>query len=168
MKPRAPLAVAALLVVCTAHAADIYRWVDENGRTQVSDQVPEKYRASAKRLGDSRQHELTAEQRREADVRAAREKSRAEEEAQAKAHAEAQAAATASAALATRAASAAGKPEPGEASVCNDLRRRYQQSQDCFEPYRTATGIRAEAFDVCGPPLTDPFRRCGIQVLPRP
>ena len=66
------LGIAALGAVFSLplHAADVFRWVDENGRTQISDMVPEKYRKSAVKI-DSYRYELSAEQRAEVDARAA-------------------------------------------------------------------------------------------------
>jgi hypothetical protein len=44
------VALALLLAgVDAARAVDMSRWVDEQGRTQVSDVVPDRYRASARR-----------------------------------------------------------------------------------------------------------------------
>jgi hypothetical protein len=42
--------IATLMSASTAYAAVIYRWVDESGRTRVSDVVPDKYRRSAEAL----------------------------------------------------------------------------------------------------------------------
>src|SRR5262245_969082 len=52
------------LVAPLAHSADIYRWVDEQGRTHISDTVPERYRGVATRL-DAKPIEPTAQQRAE-------------------------------------------------------------------------------------------------------
>ena len=62
------LGIAALGAVFSLplHAADVFRWVDENGRPQISDIVPEKYRKSALKI-DSHRYELSAEQRAEVD-----------------------------------------------------------------------------------------------------
>ena len=71
------LGVMAACLAFGASATDIYRWVDENGRTHLSDVVPERYRDAATRI-DSRSHELTPEQQREARERSAREAERAD------------------------------------------------------------------------------------------
>src|SRR5688572_22583520 len=71
-------AIACLLVllpVAPAGAADIYRWVDENGKVHMSDVVPEKYRKSAKRIGSP--SEVSPAQREEAEARAAADRARA-------------------------------------------------------------------------------------------
>ncbi|HEX9450848.1 MAG TPA: DUF4124 domain-containing protein [Burkholderiales bacterium] len=66
MKLRLALLTFSIMLFSPLYAADIYRWVDENGRIQFSDVVPEKYKKSAKRM-DSRQYELSPEQRKEAE-----------------------------------------------------------------------------------------------------
>ncbi|NMM10039.1 MAG: DUF4124 domain-containing protein [Polaromonas sp.] len=152
----APLACGILLSF-PLYAADIYRWVDENGRTQISDIVPENYKKSATRI-DSRQFELSAEQRREADARAA-------ETAQRMARSDAIEAANAAAAVAASAASAAAESGPRRATKqgtdCATLRRLYRESLACFAPYVTAVGAtKAEAFEKCTPVL-DPVAKCG-------
>ena len=147
-----------ILLSFPLHAADIYRWVDENGQTQISDIVPEKYKKSATRI-DSRQFELSAEQRREADARAA-------ETTQRKARAdEVEAANSASAAaVAASAASATAGSGPRRATKqgtdCATLRRLYRESLACFAPYVTAVGAtKAEAFEKCTPVL-EPVTKC--------
>jgi hypothetical protein len=168
VKPRALLAVAALLAVCAAHAADIYRWVDENGRTQMSDQVPEKYRASAKRMGDSHQYELTPAQRKEADARATRDKqSQAAERSQL--NADAQAGAEAAAASAPHsAASDVREGRPDSAAQCRALRAAYDASRECWARFLNANGTtKPGAVETCGPGVGEPSLKCGIAPLPR-
>lgn len=159
------LAVAMVVAVLAFFAsmavgAVIYRWVDEQGRTHVSDSVPEKYRKSAVRI-DTESTEVSPERQREAAARAAREK--------------AQAAAMASAPGAAHAPSAAGTA-PGAASGprarrpaqrvtestdCDTWRRLYYESQECFAPYRTALGgIKAEAYEHCNE-VASPDLQCG-------
>lgn len=43
-------AIALLLACSSLQAADVYVWLDESGRRQISDVVPEKHRARAKRV----------------------------------------------------------------------------------------------------------------------
>jgi hypothetical protein len=68
MKPIVATLVVGTALAFSAFGADIYVWTDENGKTHLADSVPPKYKASAQRI-DSRQFELTPEQRREADAR---------------------------------------------------------------------------------------------------
>jgi hypothetical protein len=42
--------VVLVLASTSLHAGDVYVWVDETGRRQISDVVPPKYRAKAKRV----------------------------------------------------------------------------------------------------------------------
>lgn len=147
-----------VLLFSPLHAADIYRWVDQDGRTHISEVVPEKYRKSATRI-DSRQYELTAEQRREAEARVAQEKVRAAEAKQRKARSDAVEAANSASAAA--AAGSAPRPATTQGTDCATLRRLYRESQECFAPYRTATGTtKAEAFEKCTP-VADPVLKCG-------
>lgn len=108
------------------HAADIYRWVDETGRTHMSDTVPEQYRKSATRT-DARKFEVSDEQRREAEARAERDRAkvRASEEARSRSLEPGQA------------APAAGAPKPAASAAgdCAEQYRRYRESLDCFAPY---------------------------------
>ena len=147
----------------TLLAADIYRWVDKDGRTHLSDAVPEEYKKSATRI-DSRQFELSDGQRQEAEARAAHEKLQAAEAAEAakvaaRANADSVAAPLAPASGAT---AASGRPA-SDASDCATLQRLYKESLECFAPYRTAKGAtKAEAFDKC-PVAVDPTPQCGYR-----
>ena len=136
-----------------AHASDIYRWVDETGRTHLSDVVPDRYKRSAVRV-DPQSPEPTPAQRREAEARAARERQRA---------ASIQPAASAvSAAGSLSAATAASAAPTGAQADCETSRRRYRESQECFAPFRLANGaVRAEAFEHCTV-VPDPSVTCGL------
>jgi len=50
MKLRFLLLACCLLWSLPAHAGDIYRWADEQGKVHLSDTVPEKYRKGAVRV----------------------------------------------------------------------------------------------------------------------
>lgn len=157
--PLRRVALAALLVlgVAVAHSATIYRWVDEKGRTHLSDVVPEKYRKSAKRT-DSGQYEVPAERRKEAEARAAKDKARAAEAARARASQAAAAPASAASAPAP-----AKRPAEGvtESTDCDTWWRLFQESQDCFGPFRNVKGgIKPEAFEQCNP-IPSPELKCG-------
>jgi len=135
----------------------IYRWVDETGRTHVSDVVPEKYRKSATRI-DSSSSEISPEQRQQAERAAAKNKALAEEAATRRQSASAVQPST----TATRPA-ASKRPAQGvtEATDCETWRRLYKESMECFGPFRTTTGAtKAEAFDQCNP-IPSPELKCG-------
>ena len=156
------------LAFSSVHAADIYRWVDDNGRIQLSDRVPEQYKSRATRIGDSKQYELTPEQRKEADDRAAQGKVRAteaaEREARVKATPPAKPASAASA-PASRPASAASAPASATKSQggsdCESLRKRFAENNECLSPFFIAGGgVKAEGFAKCGPAVPYPAKEC--------
>lgn len=133
-----------------AQAGDIYRWVDENGRTQLSDVVPDKYKATAVRV-DSKQFEITPEQRREAQARVDREKAMLAEQARA------------SAPRGRTAPPAIGNASPASApgSDCEALQRSYRESQECFAPFYNANGsLKVEAYKACKA-VENPTVKCG-------
>ncbi len=143
------------LLLSPLYAADIYRWVDENGRTQFSDVVPEKYKKSAKRM-ESRPREISAEQRREAEDRAAKERALAEEAAQKRTRVAPDKPAKPGSASGNKPSSASN-----DGTDCATLYRLYRESIDCFAPYVTANGTtKAEAFQKCKA-VADPSRKCG-------
>jgi hypothetical protein len=146
------------LTAVQASAAPIYRWVDENGRTQISDTVPEKYRKSAKKL-DSEQFKVSPEARKSAEERAAKEKALANQSDIQRKSEEAAAAAAASA------ASVPGnqKPTSANASDCATWRRLYRESQACFAPYHNADGsLKPGAHENCTQ-VDNPEIKCGVE-----
>lgn len=151
--------LAGLLLFCVlaGNSAIIYIWVDENGRTQISDTVPEQYRKSATAI-DSEHYEVSAEQRQEALERAAREKALADEVAKPRQSAPAPANdSSGSVPVVTK------RPAEGvtESTDCATWRRLYLESVDCFAPYRTVRGAtKAEAFEKCTP-IPEPDPKCG-------
>jgi uncharacterized protein DUF4124 len=66
-----------LSTACLAARADVYRWVDENGKTHYGEVVPEKYKQKSRRV-DGTGPEVSGAQRQEAEERAAREKAKLE------------------------------------------------------------------------------------------
>ncbi len=156
----APLAAMALALLSPpAGATPICRWVDENGRTQIADVVPDKYRQVAT-CTDSQKYELSPEQRRAAEQRVADDRARARNEA-AKPPGE-------RASSAPRPAGSAplpGAKRPAEvvtdATDCRTWWRIYDESVECFGPYRTTRGAtKVEAFDACNV-VPSPEARCG-------
>ena len=142
--------VAGGLLAFAAQAADIYRWTDESGKVHLSDSVPEKYRAKATRI-DSRQFELSPEQRRDAEARLARAKK--------------ELAASAPPATAETGAAPPLRPSPPASAPartdCDTLQREYLDSLECFAPFVNANGtIKPNAFAVCKV-VVDPSPKCG-------
>ncbi len=149
--------VLGLLLAQPACATVIYRWVDESGRTHVSDVVPEKYRKSATRI-DSAGSDVSAVQAREARELAAREKALADAPGK-----RAQRQQSAQPASAASAATSPKRPAQGvtDTTDCSTWRRLYQESEECFGPYRTVGGgVKQEAFERCNV-IPSPELKCG-------
>lgn len=141
-----------------AGAADIYRWVDENGQIHLSDKVPERYRRSAVKV-DPGPTQVSPEQQRQAQERNARIKAAADEGERRQAEEEA----ARRTAPVPPASALRPRPAPPRSASCEDLVRRYRASQACFAPYRMANGaLRPEAFERCGPDVADPSAQCGV------
>ena len=147
--------VIALAAAFAAHAADIYVWTDENGKTHLADSVPAKYRKAAVRI-DSSQFELTPEQQREAAAaRAALEKRADAVSAPAPGPAPT---VRPGAAQTSRAPAPIGPPSAGE---CEALQREYRESLECFAPFINANGsLKPGAFAACKS-VVNPTLKCG-------
>jgi len=136
------------------HGADIYRWVDDQGRIHIADTVPERYRGAATRL-DSKVPQPSDQQRSEAIERAAKDRARvAELDAARQAQAPASSASAAATPPSTQRTGTVG-------SECDRLWQEYFESQACFGPYHLGQGgIRAEAHGKCKEVL-NPSQKCG-------
>jgi hypothetical protein len=160
MKPPSVLAAGAFLALALAsplRAADIYRWVDENGQTHLSDKVPQRYRHSAVKV-DPGPTEVSPARQREAQEQNDRLKALADEQEREAREQESGAARTAPVPVAPAIGS---RPPSARNADCAERLRRYRESQECFAPYRMANGaLRQEAFEVCGPDLPDPSGEC--------
>ena len=140
-------------IASAASAATIYRWVDENGRTHISDAVPEQYKTRAVRT-DSRMADIPAEREFDAQRRLAQQKARLDAAAQGREREAARV--PPGAALAQR------RPAEAPASDCATLRRLYRESQECFAPFKNANGsTKAEGYGKCAE-LENPSFKCGI------
>jgi hypothetical protein len=149
--------IAATFVLCTvlafaAHGAEIYRWTDESGKTHISDTVPAKYKDAATRI-DSKAFELSPDQRRDAETRAAAQKARSDSQIP-PGPTTAPAPLPAPASLSpTRPASA---PGPAKDS-CEAQWREFRDSLDCFAPFMDVNGsLRPGAFDTCKRSVVQP------------
>ena len=150
----------AFLFVCsmlfsTAHAATIYQWVDENGRTQLSDIVPSRYKDVATKV-DTSASRVSEKQRQKALERVAREKQQVEAVNRVRVE---------DAAKTGDTSAASQSPPPlvdSKNADCEQLMRAYRESQECFAPYmRVEGGIREEAYKYCTS-VPDPSIRCGL------
>jgi hypothetical protein len=154
---QAVLAVLAMALAVPATATEIYRWVDEQGKTHFSDIVPDKYKDRAKPV-EAKTSEPSPEERNRANERAGNAKAST---------GAASTVSTAKGASTARPAASAAKATkrppraPSEDTDCETWRRLYRESLDCFAPYRTTRGTtKAEAFDHCTPVVEPPIR-CG-------
>ena len=152
------LASVALASACDAQV--IYKWVDDQGRTQASDVVPEKYKAVAERIDASR-YTLSPADADAARRSAASLKARADNGA-------ASAPSVAASALAQRrtgAASAAGKAARAisdTAANCAAWRKTFAVSRDCFAGFTLGDGsLRPGAAQACGDDVPNPEPVCG-------
>ena len=118
------------LVTVAAGAAEVFKWTDENGKVHYGESVPERYQRKATRI-DTESSRPTDAQREQAASRAARDKAKAQS--------------------GVRDASEPARPEASSADTgCEAQKQRYQESQECFAPFRTANGgLKADAFEHC-------------------
>jgi hypothetical protein len=131
--------------------------VDDNGRTQLAQTVPERYKAVAT-CTDSGSCEIPP-----AQLRAARE--RADDARQRAARAAVPPKPASSAASAPAGAPAPAPKRPAQAVTehtdCVTSWRLYDESLACFGPFQTVRGaIKAEAYEVCNV-VASPEARCG-------
>ncbi|MEO8021143.1 DUF4124 domain-containing protein [Polaromonas sp.] len=141
-----------------SQAADIWRWVDEHGRTHMADSVPERYKAAATKI-ESQKFQLSESERAAAAARAAKDRERLAAIETQRSRAEAAqlpASSPVSAASSPGGQSSTDKPE----TECDALWRTYHDSQRCFAPHLFPRGIKAEAFQQCKIVLS-PSQRCG-------
>ncbi len=160
MKTHISLAAMALVLLSTGvGATSICRWVDEKGRTQIAEVVPEKYKDVAV-CTDSQKYELSPEQAQAAEQRAAEDRARARQAANKPPEER-----VSSALHPAGAASQPGLKRPTErvteATDCATWWRIYDESVECFGPYRTTRGAtKVEAFDKCNV-IASPEPKCG-------
>lgn len=145
------IAIAMVLASGLCGAAGVYRWVDDQGRTHVADAVPERYRATAVRIGASQaQPPAGARSRAGPSVRREREPQvvhAGEDGGMAPDTAE-------------PAPASAPAPDPAE-TECDRLWRAYFASQECFAPYHIrGGGLRPGAFEHCQQ-VVSPSYQCG-------
>ena len=145
------------LVAGAAHAVPMYSWVDEQGRTHISDTVPDQYRKSARRV-ESTRFNVSEKQRRDATARMA---------VLAGAAASRPAGATnapglSGPAFASPRLAAASAPA---ANDCAALVQRFREAQDCFQSApRNQNGTVNAAKANC-PEIVDPSPQCGVPVI---
>lgn len=156
LSARSAIAMILLGAHAMSPAGTIYKWTDDQGKVHYSDVVPEKFRSAAKPVAADALAP-TSEERQEALARAAADKARTS-------------ASAPSPQASTTAASRPSAPRrpaqlPKADTDCDTWARLYNESLECFGPYRTARGAtRPEAFAHCSP-VDAPPSRCR-QYLP--
>jgi hypothetical protein len=147
------------LVSLAAHPSSICRWVDGNGRTQLSDVVPDQYKLLAI-CSDSQKYELKPVQKSDTDRQKPRQETTARHEI---AGPPALAASSPFGASPVGVLPGAKRPTAviTEDMDCATRWHIYDESVECFRPYRTTRGAtKPEAFDHCNDILS-PEIRCG-------
>lgn len=137
------LLMACLIIMpCMLQAGNpIYRWVDEAGKVHYGDTVPERYKDSATRKPELKEHPVI-------DVTPTAREQQAREEALDTLDLEPKADTPSPAAPAE--ADTPAVSENTADMTCEEQWSRYNASQACFAPFRMANGaIRPEAFDNC-------------------
>jgi hypothetical protein len=149
------------MISVAAVAADMYRWVDENGRVSISDTVPAAYRDVATKI-DTSASDISDSQRQKALERADQERQRVQ--------AGMDAAKTAKPQSAPIKAAEIKPPRSNSETDCEALIRAYRESQECFEPFKLRAtdgtlredgAVREEAFQYCTS-LPSPFNQCAL------
>jgi hypothetical protein len=144
-----------LLANAAAAGATVYRWVDDNGRVNYSETVPERYRSVARPVV----------------VPAAAPAAEAARDV-AGAAAVGKPASAAQPVVRRPAPPAPPRPlgkrparVPDDSTDCDTWQRLYLESLDCFGPYRTVRGgIKPEAFERCNEVPEPPVDRCRLRV----
>jgi Domain of unknown function (DUF4124) len=145
-----------LLTSGVASAATVYRWVDDQGKVNYSETVPEQFRSRAKAI-DASANQPSAAQQQESLERAQKDKERA---AASSPDSTRQPVKSARAASAPRAFTKIPSQIPNEQTDCETWQRLYLESSDCFGPYRTVRGAtKPEAFEYCNV-VPEPPPRC--------
>ena len=122
-----------------AEGAELFKWVDEKGRTHYGESIPDQYKKKATKI-ERTISDPTDAQRRDAVERSAKEKLRATE--------------APGAAPDTPPSNTTPQPTVSNTNVrgdsCEEQKQRYLESDLCFAPFRNANGtIKAEAFRHC-------------------
>jgi Domain of unknown function (DUF4124) len=134
--------------VLAVQGAEIYRWTDESGKTHLSDTVPARYKDAAARI-DSKSFDLSLDQQRDAQARAAAEKASADAQ-------KPRAGATLPLSLSPPPVIAPAAPSAAKQD-CDAQWRDYRESLECFAPFMGVDGaLKPNAFAACGRSIVQP------------
>jgi hypothetical protein len=149
-------AIGACCVLASAATAQttVYRWVDDNGRVNYSETVPERYRSVARPVAVPAAAPAAETARDDAGAAAAGKP------------------ASAAQPVARKPPPTPPKPVakrparvPDDSTDCDTWQRLYLESLDCFGPYRTVRGgIKPEAFERCNEVPEPPVNRCRLRL----
>ena len=139
-------------------SATVFRWEDDQGATHYSEIVPERYRSVAKPV-DVTATDLTSEQSQDAIRRAQKEKARAEAIQSNRSPPPVRVPLAVPQPLVKRPAEL-----PTDQTDCDTWQRLYEESMECFGPYRTVNGIKPGAFEACNVVAEPPQDRCRMVV----
>lgn len=132
------------LALSGAASAQVYKWVDENGKVHYGDAPPDRNDSKKKSVKINTPPPSPAD--RDAAVKRAEQERRTlnhmtESRKRADETARKQSAAT---------TSTGTSPPPGSETPCQKEWREFREKSACFAPYRTATGgIKPEAYERC-------------------
>ena len=149
-------AIGALCLLACAAAAQttVYRWVDDSGRVNYSETVPERYRSVARPITVPDSAPSADAPRAPSATAAAKPASAAQPVAR-----------PPPPALPLKPAGKRPARVPDQDTDCETWQRLYFESIDCFGPYRTVRGgIKPEAFERCNEVPEPPVNRCRLRV----
>lgn len=151
----AAIGTACLLATGAAADTTVYRWVDDSGRVNYSQTVPERYRSVATPI-TLPAAPAPAEAPRPSSGTAAAGKPGSAAQPVAR---------TPPPTLPIKPPAKRPARVPDENTDCETWQRLYFESIDCFGPYRTVRGgIKPEAFERCNEVPEPPVSRCRIRL----
>jgi hypothetical protein len=133
----------------SAQSKDIYRWIDAEGATHYADKVPKEFKGKARKV-DAHVNEVGTNRQAAMDETPVISTPPVPTLSR---HGDQPESAGSSA--------SAGTSDAGAPDDCAVLRRRYWESQECFNRYRNVNGsVKAEAYQHCAV-VNNPVAQCG-------
>ncbi len=139
-------------------SATVFRWEDDQGTTHYSEIVPERYRSVAKPV-DVTTTDPTAKQREDAIRRAQKEKAKADA-----INPDLRPLSVGTPSVTPQPVVKRPARVPTDQTDCDTWQRLYEDSMECFGPYRTVNGIKPEAFEACNVVAEPPQDRCRMVI----
>lgn len=127
-----------LLLSLNSNAGEVYKWVDETGRTHFGDTIPERYQDKSKKI-DVTASKLTDAQRKEGMDRATKEKMALKNDSETNQET----------VIHTPLEGLKKKPAPAS-TTCREKMQAWRESAACFDKYRNQNGsVKPEAYRNC-------------------